>query len=306
MRSMTAIVERLGTPIAGTGPEPGWFFGGNAMKAIRRAGILAFILLSTGVVASVLRASPGAAQDSPIPNPTAEDLQQGKQTFETRCSTCHGLDGGGAMGPNIQGIPFRLGANAVADVIKNGMSGGMPAFGGQLNAAQIKQVIAYLLSLTPKDTGTVTGDPSKGKEVYDSSGCAGCHIISGEGSGIGPELTKVGQLRGPGYLKSAVLYPGTDLPQAHIFLETGGQLEFMYVHVVTKDGHPFDGTRVAEDSFRIVIKDAKGNFHSFQKADLRELKKEPGKSVMPSFRGKLSDAQVNDLVAYLASLKGGQ
>jgi mono/diheme cytochrome c family protein len=36
------------------------------------------------------------------------------------------------------------------------------------------------------------------------------------------------------------------------------------------------------------------------------LKKEPGKSVMPSFKGKLSDAQVNDLVAYLASLKGAQ
>jgi mono/diheme cytochrome c family protein len=27
---------------------------------------------------------------------------------------------------------------------------------------------------------------------------------------------------------------------------------------------------------------------------------------MPSFKGKLSDAQVNDLVAYLASLKGPQ
>lgn len=276
------------------------------MKAIRRAGILAFVLLSSGLAASVLRASPKGAQDSPIANPTAEDLQQGKQTFETRCSTCHGLDGGGAMGPNIQGIPFRLGADAVANVIKNGMSGGMPAFGGQLDAAQINQVIAYLLSLTRKDTVAVTGDPAKGKEVYDSSGCAGCHIISGEGSGIGPELTKVGQLRGPGYLRNAVLYPGTDLPQARVFLETGGLLEFMYVHVVTKDGHGFDGTRVAEDSFRFVIQDAQGDFHSFQKADLRELKKEPGKSVMPSFKDKLSEAQVNDLVAYLASLKGAQ
>jgi putative heme-binding domain-containing protein len=271
------------------------------MTAIRRAGILAFVLLSSGLAVSALR-----AQDSPIANPTAEDLQQGKQAFETRCSTCHGLDGGGAMGPNIQGIPFRLGAEAVANVIKNGMSGGMPAFAGQLDAAQINQVIAYLLSLTRKDTVAVTGDPAKGKEVYESSGCAGCHIISGEGSGIGPELTKVGQLRGPGYLKNAVLYPGTDLPQARIFLESGGQLEFMYVHVVTKEGRALDGTRVAEDSFRIVIQDAKGNFHSFQKADLRELKKEPGKSVMPSFRDKLSDAQVNDLVAYLASLKGAQ
>jgi cytochrome c553 len=39
---------------------------------------------------------------------------------------------------------------------------------------------------------------------------------------------------------------------------------------------------------------------------LRELRKEPGKSTMPSMKGKLSDTQVNDLVAYLASLKGSQ
>jgi hypothetical protein len=113
-------------------------------------------------------------------------------------------------------------------------------------------------------------------------------------------------MRGPNYLRNTVLYPGSDLPQAHIFLESGGQLDFLYVHVVTKDGHAFDGTRAAEDSFHIVIKDAKGDFHSFRKTDLRELKKEPGKSVMPSFKDKLSEAQVNDLVAYLASLKGAQ
>ena len=113
-------------------------------------------------------------------------------------------------------------------------------------------------------------------------------------------------MRGPNYLRNAVLYPGTDLPQEHVFLESGGQLDFLYVHVVTKDGHAFDGTRAAEDSFHIVIKDAQGNFHSFRKADLRELKKESGKSVMPSFKDKLSASQVNDLVAYLASLKGAQ
>jgi len=276
------------------------------MIAIWRVWIVTCICALWGLAANPLPALPNARQDEPIANPTPADIEQGKQAFETRCSTCHGLDGGGAMGPNIQGIPMRLGAPAVASTIKNGMSGGMPAFAGQIDATQIQQIIAYLLTLTHKDTGTVTGDPAKGKEVYDSSGCAGCHIIAGEGSGIGPELTMVGQLRGAGYLRNAVLFPGTDLPQARVFLETGGLLDYMFVHVVTKDGRALDGTRVVEDSFHIVIKDATGKFHSFQKSDLRELKKEPGKSVMPSFKGKLSDPQVNDLVAYLASLKGAQ
>jgi cytochrome c551 len=274
------------------------------MTAIRWVWIGAIVFLASGSAAS--RASRPGAQDAPIANPSPADVAQGKQTFETRCSTCHGLDGGGAMGPNIQGIPMRLGAPAVANTIKNGMSGGMPAFAGQITDAQIQQVIAYLLTLTHKDSAIVTGDEAKGKEVYDASGCASCHIIDGQGGDAGPELTKVGQLRGAGYLKTTILYPGSDLPQAHVFLETGGLLDYMHIHLVTKDGHGYDGTRVVEDSFHVVVQDAAGNFHSFKKSDLKEFEKQPGKSVMPSFKDKLSAAQVDDLVAFLASLKGAQ
>ncbi|HUA01144.1 MAG TPA: c-type cytochrome [Candidatus Aquilonibacter sp.] len=231
----------------------------------------------------------------------------GKQLFEQRCSTCHGLDAGGAMGPNIQGIPFRLGADVVKGIIKNGVGGGgMPAFAGQLDDAQIQQIIDYLLTLMRNDSAAITGDPAKGKDVYDSSGCASCHTVAGQGGDSGPELTTVGSLRGAGYLRNAVLYPGTDLPQTRSFLESGGQLQYLFVHIVTKAGKAYDGTRVVEDSFRIVIEDAHGSFLSFRKADLAVLDKETGKSVMPSVRGKLSDDQVSDLVAYLASLKGAQ
>jgi putative heme-binding domain-containing protein len=253
-----------------------------------------------------LGARAAAAQDVPTANPTPADVDAGKQTFEQRCSVCHGLDGGGAMGPNIQGIPMRIGAPIVANTIKNGVTGAMPAFAGQLTDAQIQQVIAYLLTLTRKDSATVTGDAAKGKLVYDSSGCASCHIIAGEGGDSGPELTTIGKLRGAGYLKTTLLYPGSDLPQARVFLETGGLLDYMHIHLVAKSGQAFEGTRVVEDSFHIVIQDVNGNFHSFRKADLKELEKQPGKSVMPSFKDKLSPAQVDDLVAYLASLKGAQ
>ena len=39
---------------------------------------------------------------------------------------------------------------------------------------------------------------------------------------------------------------------------------------------------------------------------LRSLDTEPGKSFMPSVNGILSDADLNDLIAYLASRKGAQ
>jgi len=261
------------------------------------------IICAAAIATGTISAHAAARQDAQAAKP--EEQSPGKQLFEERCSTCHGLDAGGAMGPNIQGIPFRLGADPVKAIIKNGMGGGggMPAFAGQLDDAQIQQIVDYLLTLQRKDSAPITGDPAKGKEVYDAGGCASCHMIAGQGGDAGPELTTVGSLRGAGYLRSAVLYPGTDLPQEHVFVESGGQLDYLFIHLVTKDGKAYDGTRVVEDSFRIVIKDAKGNFLSFRKADLRELQKETGKSVMPSVKGKLSDEQVNDLVAYLASLK---
>lgn len=276
------------------------------MNSVGRVLIGAFILVLCAGAANVLPCFGGSPQDTKAVQLTPDDLEHAKQAFETRCSTCHGLDGGGAMGPNIQGIPFRLGVDAVANVIKNGMPGGMPAFSSQLDADQIQQVVGYLLTLARKDEGKVTGDAAAGKQVYQSSGCANCHTIAGEGGDIGPELTTVGQSRGPNYLRNTILYPGTDLPQERSFLESGGRLQFLFIQVVTKDGRTVDGTRVAEDSFHIVLEDAQGKFHSFRKDQLRELKKEPGKSTMPSAKGKLSDPQVNDLVTYLASLKGAQ
>jgi cytochrome c oxidase cbb3-type subunit III len=276
------------------------------MTAISRMRIAALIGFSCALAGGVCPALANPPQDTKAVQLSPEQLNSGKETFERTCSTCHGLDGGGAIGPNIQGIPFRLGMDAVTNVVKNGMPGGMPAFGTQLSAEQIQQVVGYLLTLTHKDEGKVTGDAVRGKQVYESSGCASCHTVSGEGGDIGPELTTVGQLRGPNYLRTTVLYPGTDLPQARSFLESGGMLEFLFVRVVTKDGRAFEGTRVSEDSFHIVLEDAKGKFHSFRKDQLRSLDKEPGKSTMPSMKGRLDDAQLYDLVTYLASLKGAQ
>jgi len=40
--------------------------------------------------------------------------------------------------------------------------------------------------------------------------------------------------------------------------------------------------------------------------DVKEIERVPDKSFMPSYKGKLTDEQLNDLVAYLASLGGAK
>ena len=62
--------------------------------------------------------------------------------------------------------------------------------------------------------------------------------------------------------------------------------------------------RVNEDSFTIQIRDFADQIHSLKKQELRSLEYEPEETPMPSYRDKLSAGEVDDLVAYLANLRG--
>ena len=73
--------------------------------------------------------------------------------------------------------------------------------------------------------------------------------------------------------------------------------------VVTKKGQSVTGVRVNEDSFSIQIRDDAGRSYSFWKNEIAQVDKQRGKSPMPSYKGQLSDDELTDLVAYLASLK---
>jgi putative heme-binding domain-containing protein len=92
---------------------------------------------------------------------------------------------------------------------------------------------------------------------------------------------------------SALLDPEKALPEG-----------FMQVRLVTKDGKRINGVRLAEDTFTIQVRDMSGSPHSFVKQELKELQRDAGKSPMPSFKATLSAAEMDDLVAYLVSLRG--
>jgi len=79
---------------------------------------------------------------------------------------------------------------------------------------------------------------------------------------------------------------------------------FLYVHAVPATGAAVRGIRVNEDSFTIQLRDADGDHHSFRKSELKELKRLQGETPMPSYENKIAGAELDDLVAYLAGLKG--
>ena len=78
---------------------------------------------------------------------------QGKASFETVCAACHGIDGKGNQmlgAVNLTDNIWLYGGThaAIADTIKNGRNGVMPAHGDLLGEARVHVLAAYVLSLS--------------------------------------------------------------------------------------------------------------------------------------------------------------
>jgi mono/diheme cytochrome c family protein len=61
-----------------------------------------------------------------------------------------------------------------------------------------------------------------------------------------------------------------------------------------------------EDTFTIQLRDYSDRIYSFDKSTLRELHKDWGKSPMPSYRTTFTDAEIQDVIAYLSAQGGAK
>ena len=84
-----------------------------------------------------------------------------------------------------------------------------------LNAAERGELAAYVLSLGRVQRATLTGDPVAGRRIYLDQNCATCHIVLGEGVGVGPELTEIGLRRAPEHLEESLLEPAAKVPEEY-------------------------------------------------------------------------------------------
>jgi hypothetical protein len=76
-----------------------------------------------------------------------------------------------------------------------------------------------------------------------------------------------------------------------------------FFRVVSKDGAVVNGRLLNLDTFTVQVMDSTERLRSFSKSDLKEYSF-VDKSPMPSFRGRLSQSEISDVVAYLVTLKG--
>jgi cytochrome c oxidase cbb3-type subunit III len=233
------------------------------------------------------------SQTRPSAAPT--DLATGQRIFDAQCAWCHGNGGDGGAGPNLHGkLLHATSLASILDIINKGIPGtDMPSF--RLTERETRQAATYVLSLSRSAARPGPGNAERGAAVYQSSGCGSCHVVEGRGGILGPELTSIGGRRGALYLREAIVKPAASHPPG-----------YLVVRAVQTSGAEVRGIRVNEDVFYVQIRDAGGNVHVLEKSQLSQLDREPDATLMPSYESRLSPAQLDDLVAYLGTLRGAK
>ena len=137
------------------------------------------------------------------------------------------------------------------------------------------------------------GDAAAGRAVFVGKGaCVNCHSVENRGGSVGPDLSEIGLRRSPESLRLALVDPNAEIYE-----------EYLTVVAVTKRGQRVEGIALNEDDLSIQLRDAGGNPRSFLKENLREVRREE-RSLMPSYASKLSAAEIDNLIAYLRTLRG--
>jgi putative heme-binding domain-containing protein len=228
----------------------------------------------------------------PAQNPytSASDVAEGKRMFMGRCAMCHGQAGEGGRGPTLKpGRPDR----DLFVIIRLGIPNSeMPPSFAQTDQ-EIWRLVAFVQQLgrEPRDAEVFRGDASVGKGVFASQSCNVCHMIDGEGSDLGPDLSRAGA-RSARFLKESILNPDADVPVA-----------YHAISVRTAAGKSVRGIFIGEDEYSIQLRDMSGNPLSFLKSQLKEFQHESS-SLMPAYTMPSTD--LDNLVAYLSSLKGNR
>lgn len=156
----------------------------------------------------------------------------------------------------------------------------MGRLGGIPNADR-QQIIEQYASAT-----RTSGDAEKGKAIYKQQ-CAKCHLHSGMGQKIGPELTGM------------AVHPKHEL-LVHI-LDPSRSVEgnFRIYSAVVNDGRVVTGMLAGESKTTVELIDAEARRISIAREDLEELRASP-KSLMPEgFEKQIPLIDMTDLLEFL-------
>jgi putative heme-binding domain-containing protein len=242
-------------------------------------------LLLVGAASAVALAQ-GPQGGPPPPN--------GEQLYKENCIECHGPEGDEVPNVDLGRGRFRRATTdpeLVGIVLRGIPNTAMPP--SNFSEAQAAAIVQYLRAKASRAAATA-GDAASGRTIFGGKGsCTTCHRVNGSGARTGPDLSDIGTMRNSADIERAIVEPDFSVAPSN-----------RYVRLVTRDGATITGRLLNQDMFTVQLIDSKEQLRSLSRADLKEFAF-VDKSPMPSFRGKLSDKEIADLVSYLVSLQGG-
>ena len=245
-------------------------------------------------------------------NPLAgnpQTVQEGRSQFRFNCSMCHGVNAQGTQkAPSLTTGRWAHGGSdgELFSTIQHGVPGTlMPAQESILTETEIWQVISYLRSL--QKPAPMAGNAARGEKILMGDGsCLSCHMVNGHGGRLGPDLSRVGAERSAAYLAESIRLPSAHLAEGITEPNKDLPQKYQTVEVITAEGKRIVGVALNEDSFSLQMMGMDQQLHLFVKSEVREVVHKP-KSLMPPYPPEmLSDKELQDLVAYLAGLRGPQ
>jgi PQQ-dependent dehydrogenase (methanol/ethanol family) len=244
--------------------------------------LIALVSLST---ASVVKQNAPAAQSS---------VTEGTKIYAQRCAGCHGADARGtdkapALAEN--GSLRDRSVQELRELIRKGVAAaGMPAF--DLPSQELDALVALIRSLNaPAAENTTRGDPASGESFFFGKGrCGSCHMISGSGAAIGPDLSSVGRDMSVDEIQGKLLNPSSRL--------TPG---YQLATVQLRNGQTTRGFVRARSNFDIRLQDLTGQFHFIQEQEISAITEEK-RSIMAPVNA--SPEELRDLIAYLGRRTG--
>jgi hypothetical protein len=155
--------------------------------------------------------------------------------------------------------------------------------GGALPNADRQKVLSELAPLASQK-----GDVAAGKIVFTKA-CAKCHMHSGQGNKIGPDLSGM------------AVHPKAELLMHVLDPSRSVEGNFRAYTVLTDDGRVLTGLLSGESKTSIELIDAEAKLHAVQREDIEELTAST-KSIMPEgFEKQLQPQELVDLLEFLAA-----
>lgn len=220
-------------------------------------------------------------------------MAKARRDYETRCSSCHGLDGrGGERAPNISTAPAIIDQpdRNIYTMIHDGRPAkGMPAF-DYLGEARIKSIVSYLRAMGRRSGWVLaSGNPQHGEELFfGKAECGNCHMMAGKGGFLGSDLTKYAETHAPAEAREAILKPGNSADPNQEMQE-----------VITREGERITGVVRNEDNFSLQLQGTDGAFHNIMKSDVAHVDRSGEPAMHVVYGQDLAAGELNDLICYL-------